>query len=280
MKENKSPRNKHKLSKFLLILALVFLLGVLFAWSDLVVPNKLSVIFFDVGQGDASLLKLPGKQTVLIDGGPDNSVLRGLGKHIPFYQRRLDLIIVSHYHDDHVTGLIEVLNRYMVKKIIFLANSPTSKISEIFLLAAEQKRIPIIFLTSSARINFSNDCSLFLLNPLVFAIPADDNNSLITKLDCHQTKYLFSGDSNSKVEKALIASKQDWRADVLKASHHGSITANSETFLQTVAPNFLIIPVGINNRFNHPSLIILERAARLGITIKRTDLDGEIEFIN
>ncbi|MFA5754092.1 MAG: MBL fold metallo-hydrolase [Patescibacteria group bacterium] len=266
--------------KILLVSSLIF---IIVGWSLKIFlaashQPPLEVIFFNVGQGDAALIKTPSRQTILIDGGPDNSVLRGLGKNLSFFRRRIDTIIVSHYHDDHITGLIEIINRYKVGKIIFPAESPTSEISTIFLSAAQDKKIPIIFLSASATLEFAAGCQLFLLNPDVFDIKPDDNDSLIARLDCHQKRFLFTGDSNSKVERALINSGLDWRADVLKASHHGSITANSEAFLRAVAPRLLIIPVGADNRFGHPSPVILDRAVSLGILVRRTDQDGEIRF--
>jgi competence protein ComEC len=266
--------------KILLVSSLIF---IIVGWSLKTFlaagyQSSLEVIFFDVGQGDAALIKTPDRQTILIDGGPDNSVLRGLGKNLPFFRRRINTVIVSHYHDDHITGLIEVMDRYQVGKIIFPAESPTSEISAIFLSAAQDKKIPIIFLSASATLEFAADCQLFLLNPIALDVKTDDNNSLIARLDCRESRFLFTGDSNRKVEQALINSGLDLGADIIKASHHGSVTANSEAFLRAVAPRLLIISVGADNRFGHPSPVILDRAADLGIPVRRTDQEGEIRF--
>jgi len=247
---------------------------------DIFYSRRLAVSFLDVGQGDAALIETPGGQTILIDGGPDNSVLRGLGDNLPFYRRRLDMIIVSHYHDDHIAGLIEIINRYKVGKIIFPADSPSSEIAEIFFKTAADRKVPIIYLSDTADLDLADDCSMFLLNPASLGVPADDNNSLIAKLDCRKKRFLFTGDSNAKVERALISSGLDWRADVLKASHHGSITANSEDFFRAVSPGRLIISVGVDNRFGHPSPVVLERVSGLGIQVKRTDQEGTIRFVD
>lgn len=240
------------------------------------VSRQSGVYFFDVGQGDSALIKTPNNKIILIDGGPDNSVLFELGKALSFYRRRIDFIIVSHYHDDHIAGLIEILNRYKVKKIIYPADSPSSEISESLLSGARTRNVPIFFLSQSAVLRFTDDCNLLVLSPLILDVPFDDNNSLIAKLDCRQKSFLFTGDSNTKVEKAMLSLNQDWRADVFKASHHGSVTANSEPFLRAVNPQLLIISVGADNRFGHPHPSILERAANLGIELKRTDQDGTV----
>jgi competence protein ComEC len=244
------------------------------------VPKNLEVNFLAVGQGDASLIKTPSRQVILIDGGPDNSVLTGLGKDLPFYRRRIDVVVVSHYHDDHVAGLIEILKRYRVKKVIYPAGSPTSEISELFLSTATHFRIPIIYLSGSAQLDLGENCVMNLLNPAELGVKANDNNSLVAHLDCRQTKFLFTGDNNSKVEQAIIDSGQDWRADILKASHHGSITANSVKFLAYVQPKLMVISVGLDNRFGHPNPVILERAIELGINVKRTDQDGEARIVD
>ena len=106
----------------------------------------------------------------------------------------------------------------------------------------------------------------------------DPNNSLTVKLNCAGAKFLFSGDNSATIEKALLKTGLDLRADVLKASHHGSNSANSEAFLRAVNPKLLVISVGADNKFGHPSPLVLERAASLNINVKRTDQDGSVKI--
>jgi len=260
--------------KYLIIsLALLGLFLVSFFYNKQ--PSKLEIIFLDVGQGDAGLIKVPGGSVILIDGGPDNSILNQLGTNLNFSKRQIDYIIVSHFHDDHVAGLIEVLNRYQVKRIIYQSNSPTSQIWELFLTTAENKNIPLISLDQAMQIKFQEDCFLNLLNPESLNILEDNNNSLLTKLDCLGIKVLFTGDNSYKVEKALLNSNWDIEADILKVSHHGSKTASSEVFLERVNPRLAVISVGIDNRFNHPSPEIMGRLSGLNIEIWRTDQQGD-----
>jgi competence protein ComEC len=241
--------------------------------------TKPEINFLDVGQGDAILIKTPNGQTILIDGGPDNKVLRRLGESLPFYRRQIDLVIFSHYHDDHVIGLIEILKRYRVQKIIYAASgSEITATAAILLKKAELEKIPVITIDKQASLNLGDDCILDLLNPASLGIKVDPNNSLVVKLNCAGKKFLFSGDNSAIVEKALLNSGFDLAADVFKASHHGSNSANSEKFFRAVGPELLVIPVGADNKFGHPSPKILERAAALGINIKRTDKDGDIKI--
>jgi competence protein ComEC len=259
-------------------LLLTFLvLGALHIYSS---SQKLEVDFLDVGQGDSALIKTPSGPVVLIDGGPDNKVLRQLGVNLPFYRRRIDYLILSHYHDDHVTGLVEVIKKYQVGEIIYESGNPPTAILQVLISAAKNRSIPILVLQTQAHIALGAACSLDLLNPAVLKIKADENNSLAIRLDCAKQQFLFTGDNSLVVEKALINSGWNIQAQVLKAAHHGSNTANSEAFLRAVNPKLLVISVGANNHFGHPSPKVLERSAALGITVKRTDQLGNIKILS
>lgn len=264
--------------RILRIISLIVSIFLLYICGNKLLAGKSEIVFLNVGQGDASLIKLNNK-TILIDGGPDNLVIRELGKYLPFYQRRLDYIILSHYHDDHITGLIEIIKRYQVGEIIYMKGSPSSNLLNTLLSAAKQKKIKVLALENSIKINLAAHCSLGLLNPLILNIKADPNNSLVTKLDCPPLSALFSGDNNFMVEAALLKTGQDWSAKVFKASHHGSKTANSEKFLKAIQPSLVVISVGALNKFGHPSPEILERLKKLKIHIKRTDKDGAVKIL-
>lgn len=241
-------------------------------------PQKLVVSFFDVGQGDSALITTPSGLVILIDGGPDNTVLRRLGNSLPFYRRQIDLIISSHYHDDHLTGLVEVIKRYQVKKIIYASSVFDSPILETLLQIVQEQKITMNPVATAARLNLGANCLLNFLNPQSLGVKNDQNNSLIVKLVCGDQKFLFTGDNSLSVEKALINSKWDLSALVFKAAHHGSNSANGETFLRAVNPRLVVIPVGADNRFKHPSLAVLERLTKLGIKFIRTDQFGSLKM--
>jgi len=242
-------------------------------------PRSLNVNFFDVGQGDSSLIKTPGDKYILIDGGPDNRVLKQLGKKIPFWERKIDLILISHFHDDHIVGLIEIIKRYKIGIIIMQKDSPTSLTYQLLLENIKAQNIKHLFLEDIYNVNLGDGCEFNLIPPNILKLKKDDNNSLISKLSCENKSFLFSGDNNVKAEKALIESGFNLKSDIFKASHHGSITANSLDFLRIVSPRALIISVGKDNKFKHPSPLILERALSLGIETYRTDLRGNVEII-
>ena len=282
-RRNKNYKVKRFFYYLLFFLFLVFFLVIIF-FHLFYLPKRAAVIFFDVGQGDAALIRTPTGQKILIDGGPDNSVLQKIGKFLPYFSRQIDLIIISHYHDDHVTGLIEVIRRYDVKNIIYGQNLKSGFILKTLLAEAElknkdktrSKQPKILALEDKMEINFSNTCRLWILNPLSLEVPKDDNNSLLTKLSCAGHNFLFSGDNNYKVEQALLRSDFNLQSDIFKVSHHGSKTANTKDFLKTLSPKLLIISVGALNRFGHPSQEILNLVSAFGIKLQRTDLDGDI----
>ncbi len=259
--------------------AVVILLIVLSVYQFTWQTAPLIVNFLDIGQGDSTLITMPNHQVILIDGGPDNSVLYRLGTILPFYRRKIDLMIFSHYHRDHIIGLIEVLKRYQVEKIIYAPSKFSSLTLQVLLATVKKQKIPTVLINSTAQLNFSPNCSLSFLNVDSLEVKKAQNNSLVVKLNCQHRKFLFTGDNSATVEKALVNSGWDLTADVLKAAHHGSRTANSEEFLQVVQPRFVSISVGVKNHFGHPSPAILERLSRLHIKFKRTDQSGSIQIV-
>lgn len=282
--QEKKKINKKSLIKnvslFLLVI-FVFFLGIYLLISGILNwQPRFEINFFDVGQGDSILIKNMNGNNILIDGGPDNLVLRRLGETLPFWSREIDYLILSHYHDDHLIGLIEVLRRYKINHLVYLENNFSSPLLKIFFSEAEKRKIKIIKLISSARINFSDVCFLDLLNPESLGIKSEANNSVIAKVNCESKKFLFSGDNGFKVENALLEINWDLRADIFKASHHGSNYSNSRAFLKKISPQQIIVSVGADNRFNHPGQKFLELTEELGVKIKRTDQLGNIKIFS
>ncbi len=264
---------RYSLACFILILLITFFIHLYN------IRSVLEVDFLDVGQGDAILIKTPSNEAILIDGGPDNKVLWRLGENLSFYQRRIDYLILSHYHDDHAVGLIEILKRYRVGHLIYAGGISSSPVITELLDIAQSRKVELIPLDGEFQVSYGNDCRLDLLNPFVLGVKDDPNNSLVARLSCVGRTFLFSGDNSQSVEKILINSDWDIRADILKSSHHGSNSANSELFLRAVNPQFMVISVGADNRFGHPSPRIIELASVLGIDVKRTDESGSVKFL-
>ena len=271
--------------KILLILGMVACLAaVVLFWLYYNQPKKLEVDFLDVGQGDAILIKAPGGQNILVDGGPDKTVLRRLGENLAWWDRQIDLIILTHAHDDHVTGLIDVLKRYRVKKIIYTGAIHNAPNYLSWLKTVRDKKTPLVIIDKEQVINLGAGAKIDILYPdesfLGKIIDDLNQSSVVFRLTYGQIRFFLTGDAGEPVEKKLLEQGADLSADVLKVGHHGSKYSSGEEFLEKVRPKIAVIEVGKNNDFGHPNLRIIKRLERLGAEIFRTDLNGTIKAVS
>jgi competence protein ComEC len=242
-------------------------------------PKFLEVYFFDVGQGDAELIKTPYGQNILIDGGPDDKVLAELGRHLPFLERDIDLLILTHPHDDHVSGLLKVMEKYRIGKILMTSAASDAPPFREFLRVVAEKGTPLAGVDGKQRISLGADLFLDILHPELSDLGSDLNEgSIVVKLIYKNKNFLFTGDAGLKTEAKLLSGGVDLRADVLKVGHHGSETASSLDFLRAVAPRFAVIEVGEGNQFGFPKADTLWRLRKVGALVWRTDLDGTIRL--
>jgi len=270
---------------------LIFILLLVVCWRFLAAGNylskegpKLEVYFFDVGQGDAALFRTPYGQNVLIDGGPDRTILKRLAEVLPFWDRKIDLMILTHPHDDHVAGLVPVMENYPVEKIAYTGAVGDSPNYLAWLEKAEEKEIPVAIIDRPQSVVFGPDCRFEFLYPLEdFSGRGFENlndSSIVGRLACENGNFLFAGDIEAAGEAEILAAGLKPDADVLKVGHHGSDTSTSEDFLAAVSPVFAVISVGADNSFGHPSLRVLSRLKLAGSSVLRTDLDGTIGFVS
>jgi competence protein ComEC len=243
--------------------------------------QELKVRFFNVGQGDAAFIRTPDGRNILIDGGPDASVLAGLGRVMPWWDRAIDLMILTHPHDDHAAGLAHVLERYDTRRILYPGTVSGSPIYADWLDKAKKEGAGIIVADKETEFRFGPDCALKTIHPHESLAGREEPNpnlsSIVAKLDCSGRTYLFTGDIEEKIEKDLVSRRADLRADVLKLPHHGSDTSSSGEFLKAVSPRTAVISVGKND-FGHPSLRVLNRLEDAGIKTERTDIRGDLEL--
>jgi competence protein ComEC len=277
--------------KFVLFgLGILFFFNVL-AWIvvfDLAKPQFLEVIFFDVGQGDAIFIETPQRHQFLIDGGPSSAILEKLGKEMLFWDRSIDLVILTHPEKDHLIGLIEVLKRYKIENILWtgvLRDIPEFKEWQ-KLIKEEKAKVKIA--QAGQKIIFSSrsdfvDKYVDILHPFENLdgqeFKNSNNTSIISKLNFNEISFLFTGDAYESVEKKLLEKETELRSDVLKVGHHGSKTSTCEEFLEIVSPEIAIIQVG-ENKYGHPHPEVLERLKKFGTKILRTDEDGDIKIIS
>lgn len=269
------------------VIGLVVLFGMnIFAWIavfQLGNRNKLEVDFFSVGQGDSEFIQTPQGKQILIDGGPDNSVLEKLGKVMPFWDRSIDLVILTHPEKDHLAGLIEVLKRYKIDYVLWNGIvRDTAEYNE-WVSELKDENIQVVYAKAGEKI-FAGNAEIDILSPLnsLAGEQFSDSNdtSVVTKLIYGENSFLFTGDLTSSGEKAILDSGENATADVLKVGHHGSKTSTSEVFLEAVSPQDAVIEVGADNPYGHPTQEVLDRLQNYGINILRTDLDGDIKFFS
>jgi competence protein ComEC len=247
--------------------------------------NKLHASFIDVGQGDAILIQR-GSQQILIDGGPSSQIITlALGKVMPFWDRTIELVILTHPHADHLTGLVEVLKRYKVRQVLYPDLDYESPLFDEWLALIDKKNINFTLAQVGQQINFSGGVILEVLNPqspnLTGTESDIDNNGVVLHLEIGEISFLLSADIMSEAEFELMASRANLTSTVLKVAHHGSATSTGEEFLAVVNPSIVVISVGEGNPFGHPSLEVMARLKeKVGQeNVYRTDENGTVELI-
>lgn len=216
--------------------------------------QKVNVIFCDVGQGDATLVTYKNWQ-MLIDTGPNNKrVLTCLEKNVPFWDKEIEMVMITHGDNDHSGGLTDVSKFYKIEQII-----DSKKVSQFDLVKTNWMEFDV-----------------------VNSGPNDNNEGSIAGILSYENSKIFlSGDITTEVEQRLVWQKVlKEKVDVLKVSHHGSKNGTSDELLKVLKPKIAVISVGIKNRFGHPAKEVLDRLKEKGIEILRTDLNGEIPIMD
>lgn len=265
----------------LILLVIGVLLGTTGTLPRADTEPELAVAFLDVGQGDAILLTTPGEQQILIDGGPDATILTRLGEEMPFYDHTIELVIASHNDADHITGLISVLERYTVEKLWINGAIHTTQTYMRLLETVRDRQVPTEVVWSGQ--SDTKDGVVFeVLYPTTSqegVRPKRQNDlSLIVRADYNSQRFLFTGDIDEKVEQDILKSGASLSATVLKVPHHGSASGLALNFLQAIKPKYAVIQVGKENKFGHPAASILEKLLSAGAVIYRTDEQGTIHM--
>jgi beta-lactamase superfamily II metal-dependent hydrolase len=271
--------------------------------------GNLHIIFCDVGQGDGAYIKLPDGQDMLIDGGPGGKILNCLGEHMPFWDRTISVMFLTHPQKDHFGGLTEVLKRFKVQNIeLPIVTNPIPEY-EAFLHEVVKEKAQISTLSKGNTINFSRDTkNSVVLNVMwpdksnlarlsnqntvltatssayilgISDIARDPNEfSQVVELSYKGFNTVFTGDLEADLlKKALASREKQFALEVLKVPHHGATLALNEEILQIIKPALAVISVG-KNSYGHPTDVTLNLLERTGAKILRTDKEGSIETIS
>ncbi|MFH1537291.1 MAG: MBL fold metallo-hydrolase [Patescibacteria group bacterium] len=244
-------------------------------------PHDLEIYYFDVGQGDAVLIRTPENQDILIDSGPDDKIVYHLGNTLPFWDRDIELLILTHPHEDHVAGIPDVLKRYEVDKILYMDVEYENANFEEMKNMIEEKGIEYGETFWGDKFYFDSGIILETLFPFANSELNDfedlNDTSIVSRLIYQDNEFLFTGDSGQMIEEQILYNGIDASADVLKVGHHGSKYSSSMPFLKWVDPEYAIIQSGVGNQFKHPHFVTLWNLDKLSIDIFRNDEQGTIK---
>ena len=294
-------QNKTMISRKYFFIGAFIASALLFSFLVTLSDGKLHIIFCNVGQGDASYIRTPGNQDILVDGGPNDKVLACLGKYMPFYDRTIDIVVLSHPQKDHMEGLLSVIERYTVKYFVIGAEENKSEGYEKLVSLLKKNKIPVRNLYSGEKI-YLGDTSLDFLWPQkewvtqnlkgMSEVASANSNvlGLETGRDVNDFSYyihlsygsfgaLFTGDGDVKIQPEILERIDLPDIDVLKYPHHGSKYGALSQFLEKVKPELAVISVG-KNPWGHPNDETINMLNSMKIQIKRTDRDGDIELVS
>jgi competence protein ComEC len=234
----------------------------------------LEVRFLDVGQADSILIRV-GDSSMLIDAGNNND-----GEGLVAYLKnlgitRLEAVIGTHPHEDHIGGLDKVVAAFDVGRIYLPKVSNNTETFEDLLDAVAAKGLKVTSPTVGTTFSLG-DAQFMVLSPSASTYDSLNLYSIVLRMTYGSRTFLFCADSESGNESEMLASGLPLSADVLKVGHHGSTSSSTVAFLTAVAPRFAVISVGHDNSYDHPAQQTLDRLSAVGATVYRTDEDGTV----
>lgn len=271
------------------LLLLLFLAGaaayvgiLLYAAPPAAAAPFLAVYYLDIGQGDATFIQSKSGTQVLIDGGPDDTVLQRLREVMPRGDTSIDLVVGTHPDKDHIAGLVPVLLRYDVGMILTTENKNDTQASAMYDALKEKEGAEIINARRGMTFSLDASTTLRVLYPDTDPTHMESNtSSIVLQLRYGSSTFLFTGDSPKNIEEYLVGlDGTALRSDVLKVGHHGSRTSSSERFLDAVVPAFAVISAGKNNSYGHPHVEVTDMLFNKHIETFLTAASGTIAFFS
>ena len=258
-------------------------LAVIFIWYAVIKESRsgeLRVYFLNIGQGDAIFIDAPSGNQMLIDGGPNKSVLSELGKILPFYDRKIDVLVATHPDQDHIAGLSYILDRYKVGDILEPGVSSETAVYRGLEKKVGEKKVGRVLARRGMTVDLGAGAVFKILFPDRDTSGFETNTaSIVGRLSYGANSVMLTGDSPQAVENYLtMLDGKNLKSDVLKAGHHGSHTSSSQSFVGFVNPQYAIISVGKGNSYGHPHQEILDLFKKFQIPVLRTDEVRTIEF--
>ena len=267
---------------FFVLLSTAILAGLFFYQSIKFSDNKLHIVFCDIGQGDGILIRTPGGADIIVDGGPDSSILNCLSRHLPLWDRDIEVMYLTHPDADHLTGLISIIKTYNVK---YFGTSDAPKGTLVFEELNRQLALHKItkhFVFRGDEIKTSDGFSMTTFWPTTEFVKSGGNDdvnyySLIQEISYGKFHALLDGDSPYQVLNPVMGLISN--LDVFKPPHHGSKTGVDELTFAHLVPRLAVLSYGLHNRYHHPAPQVLELLKRFKIPYKDT-LKGDVEIVS
>jgi competence protein ComEC len=237
--------------------------------------GQMKVHFINVGQGDSILIQFHNDQTMLIDAGPDDSVVSYLNQQ---GIKKINYLVATHPHADHIGGMATVVKTFDIEKVYMPRVSHTSQTYENVLLAVKEKRLRITSAKAGTEVFNQDGLKVDFVTPCGSSYSNLNDYSTVVKVQHGNTSFLLTGDAESESEQQMLSSGADLQADVLKVGHHGSNSSTTLSFLKAVSPKYAVISCGAGNQYGHPHQETLSKLASAGVQVYRTDNNGTIVF--
>ncbi len=265
--------------------------------------GKMHIFFCDVGQGDGAYIRFPDGRDMVVDGGPDDKVIQCLGRHMPFWDRHIDIVVMTHPQKDHMQGLVTIFQRFAVDYFVRSDVDNTTQGYELLQKVVADKKIPVKFITRGEHITVGPSTLSFLwpspeqiaqgkaakemaasqgktASVLGSAVGDLNDYCLVFELQYGTFDAVFTGDADAQVEPQYIGMKlADNQVEVLKVPHHGSKTGMTQAFVDWIHPSLAVISVG-KNSYGHPSEKAIDMLQTSGARVLRTDKAGDIEVVS
>ncbi len=274
--------SKKRRNTLVILWAVAIVLSLYASYLTFIDCGFAEVCFVDVGQGDSCFVKTESGGNILIDGGDDGAGKYTLKSFLKKYAAlKLDAVFISHIHDDHITGIKELMEEKYPIKTIYVSHLASQ--------SGGYNKIKSLADSNGTEVVALSDDDMIELDNITFKVVSsgyksggengnENENSLVIRMEYGENSFLFTGDATRRQETQMMGD-DDIDTDFLKVGHHGSYTSSGKEFIEEVSPLIAIISVGKKNKYNHPSEQTMSTLGRLEIPVMRTDLDGTISII-